>query len=218
VHTSLEQRRLRWLASQFARPSGWAGRWLIGAWLDRIGRAMNLLAFEQLDLVPADRVLEVGFGGGELLRFLLDATSAPVIGVDVSKAMVRRARRRFRREIGSGRLQVLEGSIDRLPLPDASIDKACSVNNLYFWSDPAAAMAEFARVIRPGGRLVICFEPPEELRKWPGHSFGFRLYDADAVSKLAAGAGFGNIRIASGTGRNPDHFLCLSAERCRGNG
>src|SRR3546814_5270861 len=34
-------------------------------------------------------------------------------------------------------------SAEALPLPDAAVDKACSVNNIYFWGDPAAAMAEF---------------------------------------------------------------------------
>ena len=202
--------RLRWLAGQFARPRGWAGRLFIAPWLDRIGAGMNRLTFEQLEVQRDDRVLEVGFGGGGLLAMVLSATKGEVVGVDLSEAIVARARRRFAK---IPRLRLHPGSVDALPLPDTSVDKACSVNNIYFWPDPRAAMAELARVLRPGGRLAIAFEPPEELRKWPGHRFGFRLFDEAEVRGLMLEAGFANIGRSEGRGRMPDNFLCLTGER-----
>ena len=171
---------------------------------------MNRLTLNALDLHPHDRVLEVGFGGGDLLAAILAATSGEVLGVDISEAMVERARRRFRR---LEHVELHHGSAADLPGPDASVDKACSVNNIYFWPDPEAVMAEFARVLRPGGRLVICFEPADELRKWPGHLYGFRLYEGHEVQRLYAEAGFGEVAARWGTGRKPDRFLCLSATR-----
>jgi SAM-dependent methyltransferase len=215
VKPSFEERRLRWLAAQFARPSGWAGQWLIGPWLDHISRAMNRRTLELLDLEPQDRVLEVGFGGGDLLGLMLALEPAEVIGADISEAMVARARRRFR---GERKLSLFQASVDALPLPDGALDKACSVNNLYFWPDPQAALAELARVLRPGGRLVIAFEPPEELRKWRGSRFGFRLCAPDQVAALAGEAGFGRIELVWGSGRTPDRFCCLSASRLGANG
>ena len=200
----------RFLARQFACPSGWAGRWWMGPWLNRIARRMNRLTLEELGLQPQDDVLEVGFGGGELLGALLDSTSGEVHGVDISKAMVKRAERRFRRY---GHLHLHRASAEALPLPDGAVGKACSVNTIYFWSDPAGVMAEFARVIRPNGRLAICFEPAYELRTWPGHEHGFRLYEGHDVQRLFTEAGFGKVTGRWGTGRKPDRFLCLSAIR-----
>ena len=171
---------------------------------------MNRLVVEQLDLGGDENVLEVGFGGGGLLARLLDATRGRLVGVDVSAAMVERARRRFRR---CSRVSIHQASVERLPLEDASVDRACSVNNIYFWPDPAAAMAELARVLDPGGRLAIAFEPPAELRKWPGHRHGFRLYEEAEVRRLMEGAGFVDIRRAEGRGRKPDFFLCLTGVR-----
>ena len=171
---------------------------------------MNRLVFEQLDLRGDETVLEVGFGGGGLLAMLPTATKGPVLGVDISELMVRRARRRYRT---TTRVELHQASVDALPLAEASVDKACSVNNLYFWPDPAAAMAELARVVRPGGLLAISFEPPEELRKWRGHRHGFRLYEEDEVRRLMKAAGFGAIRRAEGHGRKPDFFLCLTGVR-----
>jgi hypothetical protein len=74
-------------------------------------------------------------------------------------------------------------------------------------------MAELARVIRPGGRLAIAFEPPAELRKWPGHSHGFRLFAEHEVRALMEAAGFEAIGRAEGEGRKPDRFVCLTGVR-----
>lgn len=171
---------------------------------------MNRLTLAQMALRPEDDVLEIGFGGGGLLAMILAATSGDIVGVDHSRAMCGRARRRFRQE---PRLRLVQGAVDMLPLGDGSVDKACSVNNLYFWPDPAEGMKELARVIRPGGTFSLCFEPPEELRKWPGHRFGFALYEEAEVAALMHQAGFARLRRAEGKGRKPDRFLCLTGER-----
>lgn len=201
---------IRFLARQFARPRGLAGRLLIGPWLDRIGAGMNRLALEELRLRPDDDVIEIGFGGGGLLAMILAATSGLVAGIDTSEAMVARARRRFRGEM---RLSLAVASVETLPLQDRAFDRAVSVSNVYFWPDPAAGLAELARVLRPGGTVSICFEPPDELRKWPGHRFGFRLYEELELRALMEQAGFGEIRRAEDKGRKPDRFLCLTGTR-----
>ena len=177
-------------------------------WLNRIGRAMNRLVLAELAVGPEDDLLEVGFGGGELIGWLRRATRGDVYGVDVSAAAVARARRRFGPEV-----ELFEASIEALPLPDTCVDKACSVNNIYFWPNPSAGMAELARVVRPGGLLCIAFEPPEEVAKWPGSRFGFRAHEETEVRGLMEQAGFGSIHRAEGRGRRPDYFLCLTGVR-----
>ncbi len=165
---------------------------------------MNRLALDRAAIRPGEQVLEVGFGGGGLIAMLLEAGAGRVTGVDVSEPMVERGRRRFRAQ--SDRVSLHLASVEALPVADASIDSAFSLNSLYFWPDLEAAFAELARVVRPGGRLILCFEPPGELRKWPGHCFGFRLLEIEEVRRLMLGAGFGAVTEAWGTGRNPDRF------------
>ena len=60
----------RWIAHQFARPSGRLGKWVIAPWLNRIGRRLNRLAFDLLAPKPGEALLEIGFGGGALLERL----------------------------------------------------------------------------------------------------------------------------------------------------
>ena len=203
----------RYLAQQFARPHGLVGRWLIAPWLDRINQGMNGLAFQLLAITPGDRVLEVGFGGGALLARILERRPAQRIGVDISEEVVARGRARFRREIAEGRARIVVGSVDGLPLGDAAADAASSLNTIYFWKEPAQAMREFARVLRPGGTLVLGFEAPETLRAWPGHRFGFRVYDAPEVVALAEAAGFGNAQVHEGLEPKFGRIICVKCER-----
>lgn len=171
---------------------------------------MNRAALSHLEVRPGDHVLEIGFGGGDLLRMILDRGAAQVIGVDQSPAMADRARRRFAGPIAAGKVRILPGSADRMPLDDRSADKACSVNNLYFWENPHAVMAEFARVLRPGGRLLLGFQSAEQVRAWPGHRFGFKAHETEAVQAWYLQAGFADIRLTEATDARLGHFICLS--------
>ncbi|HEX9954842.1 MAG TPA: class I SAM-dependent methyltransferase [Allosphingosinicella sp.] len=168
---------------------------------------MNAFALDTLALEQGDRFLEIGFGGGALLRSAR-AAGAEVSGVDVSRAMLERA----------GGLDVHLASAEALPFADGAFDKVASLNSLYFWPDLQAAFAEIARVTKRGGRLVISFEPAAELRKYPGHVYGFRLFELAEVRALMEGAEFGQISERWGRGRKPDLFCCLSGTRIGANG
>lgn len=165
---------------------------------------MNAQAFRTLDPRPGERILEVGFGGGALLR-RIRSSGADALGVDLSDAVVRRAR--------SQGFQAFQGSVDALPLPALAVDKAVSVNSLYFWPDLPAAVAELVRVIRPGGTMVLCFQTAQSVRAWPGHRFGFHAYDEIEIRSALEGAGFRVVAASAGSAPKLGEFICLGALR-----
>ena len=101
------------------------------------------------------RLLDVGCGTGRFLDFVKQAwPRLPVLGLDMSEPYVREARRHLRRW---ARVAFLVGDVERLPVPDASQD---AVTGIFLFHElpprvRRAVFREFARVLKPGGRLVL---------------------------------------------------------------
>jgi arsenite methyltransferase len=87
----------------------------------------------------------------------LAESGAEVDGVDVSPDMVCLAARRNAPGIARGAVRLHAGDGTRLPAADDSLDAVVGVHTVYFWPDPAATVAEIARALRPGGRVVLAF-------------------------------------------------------------
>lgn len=115
---------------------------LHGYWLDMLRR---LLGTRPLDVV------DVGAGTG-FLTVLLAELDHHVRGVDLSPDMLAHARERASR--AGVQVELAEGEATALPLPDSSADVVISRHVLWTMTDPRAAVAEWMRVARTGGRVV----------------------------------------------------------------
>lgn len=108
---------------------------------------------------PGDVVLDAGTGTGEAVLLLLEhANPGKVIGVDVSKGMLRAARRK----IADPRVTWEQQDITRLPYPDRSFDVVLSTWTLECLADPRRAVREFLRVIKDDGFVVYAFSSRPE--------------------------------------------------------
>ena len=199
------------IAKQLRKPSGLIGRFVIARMLNRRNVPLNLLTLQCLELQPNDRVLEVGFGGGELMsRTAAIVTAGSIAGVDFSPAMVGVCAGRFASLIAQKRLELHCAGAETLPLQASQFTKACTVNTIYFWPDPRGPLKEIHRVLRTGGRLVLGFNPPQTLRKVPYTKYGFSFYEPAQVESQLGEAGFRDIRMVSGAGLIGE-FICAVA-------
>jgi ubiquinone/menaquinone biosynthesis C-methylase UbiE len=143
-----------------------------------------------LDLVDA------GTGTGALLPVLAPAARR-LLGVDRSPEMLAEARRRAHAQ-GLEHVELVEADLAHLPLASASVDGVCSAFALHHAARPAAVVAEFARVVRPGGTVVVSdlVQHHEEwLRDELAHVWlGF---DATRVAAWFAEAGLVDVRTTS---------------------
>lgn len=197
---------------QLAKPSGLFGRFVTARWLEKANVGMNALTLDSLALGESDRLLEVGFGSGYLLEHVLAGRlCGQVAGVDVSREMVEQVTRRLRRYVKLGEAHVRQGDIESMPFADDEFTALCSVNTLYFWRDPARALAECRRVLEPAGRIVLCFNSKRDLEQWPGHVHGFSLYELSEVESLLAAAGFSGIATRTGHDKEQGEFYCVTA-------
>jgi len=101
-----------------------------------------------------ERGLDIGCGPGFLLCEMA-AEANSLVGIDASADMVEAARRRIEEKKFSGKIEVHVGDAARLDLPPASFDFATAVQVYLYVKDVERALAEAARVLKPGGRLVV---------------------------------------------------------------
>ena len=107
---------------------------------------------------PGTRVLDLAAGTGKLTRLLVP-TGAHVVAVEPVAAM------RDLLVAALPALEVHDGTAEDLPLPDASVD-AMTVAQAFHWFDAPVALAELARVLRPGGHLFLAWNTRDRSHDW----------------------------------------------------
>jgi len=141
-------------------------------WAEVEGENAGTVLWQVLAARRPRKVLEVGGGQGELAERMQRELGAEVMFVDISPRMVELARARG--------IDARQGDAQSLPFADGSFDTVVAAWMLYHVPDVSQALAEFARVLQPGGALIAVTNGDGhlgELRKllqfsWEGHTFG----------------------------------------------
>jgi SAM-dependent methyltransferase len=133
-------------------------------------------------------------------------------GVDISPAILARGIRCFHALVAADRLELRCAPAEELPFSAGRFSKACSVNSFFYWANVPRAFAELARVLKPGGLLVLCFTRGRCLEDRSFARHGVRCYDEADVRRLLERAGFHDIDAFPGADRHRQ-FVCLTA-RC----
>ncbi|GAA4460590.1 class I SAM-dependent methyltransferase [Phytohabitans houttuyneae] len=122
-------------------------------------------AVERLDVAPTDHVLEIGCGPGvaaDLVCQRLDG--GHLLAIDRSPVAIDRATRRNAAHITAGRADFRDTALEELAT-DERFDTAFAVNVNLFWTrSPAHELALIRGLLRPGGALHLCYEPPDPAR------------------------------------------------------
>ena len=142
-------------------------------------------------LLPAKigRLVDIGTGTGRLLELLADRTGA-ALGLDASRDMLALARARLAERGIAGHCAVRQADMYRLPLADSSQDVAALQMVLHYAEEPAAAIAEAARVLRPDGMLLVIDLAPHSLAELAArHAHRWAGFDDSAIGEWLLGAG-----------------------------
>lgn len=137
------------------------------------------------------RIADVGTGTG-VLALELARQGLDVVGIDRSAAMLEAARRKWALEAGasSGSLELREGDAHALPLAEDCVDAAFAHMVLHSLAQPERAIAEMARVVKPGGRVVIAdFLPHDHAWMQPELGVLWLGFEPEQVLRWLADAG-----------------------------
>jgi arsenite methyltransferase len=153
------------------------------------------LPVEWLSIPPGGIALDVGSGPGNVTASLARAAGPDglALGVDISEPMLTRA---VRAEAGQ-QVGFLRADAQGLPLRDNTIDAVVSIAVLQLIPNPAAALAEIARVLRPGGRLALMVPTAgRAARYWRMlPNVGAYPFDDDEIGDILEDNGFVSVRV-----------------------
>ena len=161
-------------------------------------------------LLPPVRVADLGCGEG-YLTIETSRWASKVIAVDRSAAVLRRAQDlAARRNVAN--VVWKTGELEKLPLKDDSVDIALMSQALHHAGDPAAALAEAARILVPGGKFLL-LDLREHEEEWVRKKLGDRWlgFSEEKLRKLLTKAGLENLKLSVGARRTGDPFTVLIA-------
>jgi SAM-dependent methyltransferase len=156
-------------------------------WWFQARRDMVFRLVQALKLSSNADILEIGCSGGPLLQRLRSVGYTQLTGIDISEAGIAVAQQR-----GIPNVSCMDGT--KLAFPDASFDLVVASDVLEHIQDEAQALQEWARVLRPGGRLLV-FVPAFQFL-WGKHDVvnqHFRRYTANQLATVVRGA---NLKVS----------------------
>ena len=172
------------------KPVGAIGRFLVGT-MNGGHAGVHKWGMGFISPKPDWCSLDIGCGGGSNIAYLLrTCPEGRVHGIDYSEASVAVSKKKNAAELGK-RCKIVQGSVSSLPYKSGIFDLVTAFETVYFWPDIERDFAEVARVLKQGGRFLVCNELNDPNNTtWTKRIDGMRLYSNADIKALLEGAGF----------------------------
>jgi SAM-dependent methyltransferase len=154
--------------------------------------------YRRLSVQAEQSILEIGFGNGRTVPLLMQqGERLSYIGIDAAETMAAEAITFNQELINLGRAKFHLASAEAIPFADASVDRACAINVIYFWRDPANVFSEIHRVLRPGGFSITAGIDVATAAEAPFSraEYGFQAREPEELIDLHRAAGFVSVEV-----------------------
>jgi len=187
--------------TQFELPRGLAGRVTL-VFMNRGHKSIYESVAKALELRADDDLLEVACGNGHFIKNYASHVHS-VAGLDLSELCIKLATKKNKERILAGSAEFVQGEATQLPWKDNKFSVAISMASFMMFPKPVESLKEMYRVLRPGGRVVVCIEWNAEDRK--DHSkdikkYGMQLWTENDARNMLKEAGFLGIAITYARG------------------
>jgi ubiquinone/menaquinone biosynthesis C-methylase UbiE len=184
----------KYIARQFGNPTGIGGK-ISTFVMNCLNKKLYSTVVENLDIQKTDKILDIGFGNGYLVRRLSSENLQKMYGIEISPDMLKVSTEKSRKYIEQGKVELLLADVQNLPFENDLIDKIYTINTVYFWQDIHKGLAEIKRVLKPDGVFMNVIYLKEWLDKLPITQYGFSKYTAEQIEKITTESGLKIERI-----------------------
>lgn len=184
------------LEDQYRCPTDRKGR-LVAALMNREHEPLILWGLTKVTISSDCVVLDVGCGGGKTVSRLAQmAPQGKVFGIDYSADMVKFSKKINKKLIAQNRVEIIEGSVEKMSFKDDFFDLVTAFETYYFWNNFSGALNEIKRVLKPGGKLLLVNElmygvTPAKLIK----ETHVKLFPPEEIQNVLQSVGFVSIQV-----------------------
>ena len=183
--------------SQTRKPEGKLGKMMLNG-MNSGHAKMADWGLAHLKTIVPEAIVDLGCGGGRNAGELLKKyPSAQGVAIDYSELSVEKASEYNKDLISSGRLEIKQGDVSALALPDNTFDLATAFETIYFWPGLEACFAEVARVLKDDGCFMIVNESDgtdAASLKFEKIIDGMKCYTAEQITDALKAAGFTKVK------------------------
>jgi SAM-dependent methyltransferase len=146
------------LNQQYQYPTGRRGRY-VARLMNQSHEPLTQWGLTKVEIASNDVILDVGCGGGKTLGRLAQlAPLGKVFGIDISPDMVKYSKEVNKELIAQNRVQIVEGSVEKMSFPDDYFNLVTAIETYFFWPNFRDAIREIRRVMKSDGKLLLVNE------------------------------------------------------------
>jgi SAM-dependent methyltransferase len=185
---------------QVRKPTRWIGRLFLWT-MNKSHSNLTDWGLSRVAIEKDSTILDVGCGGGRTIAKLAAiATDGAVYGIDYSAESVAVSRGTNAQRVKTGRVDIRQASVSRLPFPDKQFDLVTAIETHYYWPDLVKDLQEILRVLKPGATLIVIAESykggkHDKLHQLVMKPLGAARLSVDEHRQLFAAAGFSDVQI-----------------------
>lgn len=184
----------KYISSQFGNPNGSVGR-IITLLQNIINFSMYKKAVELVDISSDEKLLDIGYGNGHLIKLIYKKTASDMYGIDISDDARAMAEKKNGIAKAAGKLNLSVGDCCALPYDDDTFSAVTTINTVYFWSDTVKGLSEIRRCMKEGCSFYNIVYTKEYLDKVKYTQTGYRKFQPEELVNLGKAAGFEKIDI-----------------------
>lgn len=170
------------IAEQFGKPTGIGG--IISTFImNRMNQTQYKCVINNLNCSQKDRILDIGFGNGYLIKHLAKNNKGNFYGIEISDDMLKAASKRNSDFIKQGKIHLTKGNVMDIPFENSFFDKIYTVNTIYFWESLDKSLSEIKRVLKPNGIFINAIYSKQWLDNAKFTQYGFLKYTPEELEE-----------------------------------